>query len=75
MQDIPDFVTELSNVTEENKNEITQSPVTVLTIVEILVKVANVSQNIIINQLVMEVCTLQWVCTKDIRQIEAKTFF
>ncbi|XP_026111237.1 adhesion G protein-coupled receptor F4-like [Carassius auratus] len=54
VEDIPEFVTELSNVTEKNENEITQSPVTVLTIVEILLKVANISQNILINQRVME---------------------
>lgn len=56
VQDIPAFVAELSNATEKNDKEITQSPVTVQTIVGILVKVADVSQNIIINQPVMEVC-------------------
>ncbi|XP_016149251.1 adhesion G protein-coupled receptor F4-like [Sinocyclocheilus grahami] len=54
VQDIPEFVAALSNATEQNNDEIAQSPVTVLTIVEILIKVANISQKIIINQLVME---------------------
>ncbi|XP_058611010.1 adhesion G-protein coupled receptor F1-like isoform X2 [Onychostoma macrolepis] len=54
VQDIPVFVAELSNATEKNDKEITQSSVTVQTIVGILVKVADVSQNITINQPVME---------------------
>ncbi|KAF4100002.1 hypothetical protein G5714_020128 [Onychostoma macrolepis] len=53
-QDIPVFVAELSNATEKNDKEITQSSVTVQTIVGILKKVADVSQNITINQPVME---------------------
>ncbi len=66
---------ELSVATQNNTEEITQSPVTVQTIVEILLRVADVSQNIIINQPVMGVCTLQYVCTKDIRHIVANQNF
>lgn len=59
VQDIPVFVAQLSTATENNTQEITQSSANVQTIVEILVKVADLSQNIIINKPVMEVCTLQ----------------
>uniref|UniRef100_A0A8C2DYN7 Adhesion G protein-coupled receptor F5 n=1 Tax=Cyprinus carpio TaxID=7962 RepID=A0A8C2DYN7_CYPCA len=58
VQDIPVFVAQLSTATENNTQAITQSSANVQTIVEILVKVADVSQNIIINKPVMEVCTL-----------------
>lgn len=61
MQDIPVFVAQLSTATENNTQVITQSAVTVQTIVGILVKVSGVSQNIIINQPVMEVCSIQCV--------------
>ncbi|XP_059368459.1 adhesion G protein-coupled receptor F5-like [Carassius carassius] len=54
VQDIPVFVAQLSTATENNTQVITQSAVTVQTIVGILVKVSGVSQNIIINQPVME---------------------
>ncbi|XP_052443146.1 fibrillin-1 isoform X12 [Carassius gibelio] len=54
VQDIPEFVAQLSTATENNTQVITQSAVTVQTIVGILVKVSGVSQNIIINQPVME---------------------
>ncbi|XP_073688802.1 adhesion G-protein coupled receptor F1-like, partial [Garra rufa] len=52
--EIPDVVADLSTATQNNTQEITQSAVTVQTIVEILVKVADVSQKIIISQPVME---------------------
>ncbi len=55
---------ELSVATKNNTKEITQSSVTVKTIVEILLRVADVSQKIRINQPVMGVCTLQYVGTK-----------
>ncbi len=61
MQDIPVFVAQLSNATEKNDKEITQSPATVQSIVAILLKVSNVSQTINISQPIMEVCTLQCV--------------
>ncbi|KTF74438.1 hypothetical protein cypCar_00048534, partial [Cyprinus carpio] len=54
VQDIPVFVAQLSTATENNTQAITQSSANVQTIVEILVKVADVSQNIIINKPVME---------------------
>ncbi|KAK2884034.1 hypothetical protein Q8A67_017671 [Cirrhinus molitorella] len=54
VQDIPLFVAELSTATENNIQEITQSSVTVQTIVKILAKVADVSQTIIISQHVIE---------------------
>ncbi|XP_067273924.1 adhesion G protein-coupled receptor F5-like [Pseudorasbora parva] len=52
-QDIPAVVAELSTATKNNTNEITQSPVTVQTIVGILVKIADTSKNIIISEPVM----------------------
>ncbi len=61
MQDIPVFVAQLSNATENNDEEITQSPATVQSIVGVLLKVSDVSKNVFINQPVMEVCTLQCV--------------
>ncbi len=64
VQDIPVFVALLSNATEKNDKEITKSPLTVQTIVGILVKVADVSQNIIINQPVMEVCITLCLCVQ-----------
>ncbi len=66
---------ELSNVTEMNDNEITQSTLTVQTIVGILVRIADVSQNIVLNKTVMEVCTIHCVSTKDISQIVANQNF
>ncbi|XP_067273076.1 uncharacterized protein [Pseudorasbora parva] len=51
--DIPEVVAELSNATKNNTNEITQSPVTVQTIVGILVKIADTSKTININEPVM----------------------
>ncbi|XP_067273929.1 adhesion G-protein coupled receptor F1-like [Pseudorasbora parva] len=53
-QDIPAVVAELSTATKNNTNEITQSPVTVQTIVGILVKIADTSKTIIINEPVMK---------------------
>lgn len=67
VQDIPVFVAQLSTATENNTQAITQSSANVQTIVEILVKVADVSQNIIINKPVMEVCTLQCVSTCTVK--------
>ncbi|XP_050995324.1 uncharacterized protein LOC127183362 isoform X3 [Labeo rohita] len=54
VKDIPVFVSQLSTATVNNTQEITASPVTVQTIVEILVKVSDVSKAIIISQPVME---------------------
>ncbi|XP_043074543.1 adhesion G protein-coupled receptor F5-like [Puntigrus tetrazona] len=54
VQDIPVFMADLSTATQNNTQEITQSTVTVQTIVEILAKVAAVSQNVIINLPVMK---------------------
>uniref|UniRef100_A0A8C1P6B5 Uncharacterized protein n=1 Tax=Cyprinus carpio TaxID=7962 RepID=A0A8C1P6B5_CYPCA len=53
---IPAFVSNLSNVTVQNNQIITQSPLTVQTIVEILVNIASILQNIIIDKAVMVVC-------------------
>ncbi|KAK2884033.1 hypothetical protein Q8A67_017670 [Cirrhinus molitorella] len=51
--EIPNVVAELSTAAKNNTEEIIQSSVTVQTIVGILVKVADVSQKIIISQPVM----------------------
>lgn len=56
VQDVSVFVARLSNATVQHHQEITQSPVTVRTIVGILVHIAEISQNITINKPVMEVC-------------------
>uniref|UniRef100_A0A8C1WVB4 Uncharacterized protein n=1 Tax=Cyprinus carpio TaxID=7962 RepID=A0A8C1WVB4_CYPCA len=52
---IPAFVSNLSNVTVQNNQIITQSPLTVQTIVEILVNIASILKNIIIDKAVMVV--------------------
>ncbi|ROI89226.1 Adhesion G protein-coupled receptor F5 [Anabarilius grahami] len=52
--DVSVFVARLSNATVQHNQEITQSPVTVRTIVGILVHIADISQNITINKPVME---------------------
>ncbi|KAK7133722.1 hypothetical protein R3I94_015548 [Phoxinus phoxinus] len=52
--DIPLVVAELSNATADNKEVITQSPVTVQTIVGILIRISDTAQTIIINKPVME---------------------
>ncbi|CAM4572087.1 unnamed protein product [Leuciscus chuanchicus] len=54
VQDVPVFVAQLSNATHHHNQEITQSPVTVQTIVGILVHIADISQNTTINKPVME---------------------
>ncbi|XP_051951493.1 adhesion G protein-coupled receptor F5-like [Xyrauchen texanus] len=54
VDDIPVFLADLSNATEQNINQITQSTVTVQTIVDMLSKIADISQNITISQPVME---------------------
>ncbi len=61
VKDIPVFMTNLSIATENNVEEITQSPASVQSIVGILLKVSDVSKNVFINQPVMKVCTLQCV--------------
>ncbi|XP_067239230.1 adhesion G protein-coupled receptor F4-like isoform X1 [Chanodichthys erythropterus] len=53
-QDIPVVVAQLSTATVQNNQEITQSSVTVQTIVEILVKIAGTAQTIIIDAPVMK---------------------
>ncbi|XP_048063226.1 adhesion G protein-coupled receptor F5-like isoform X2 [Megalobrama amblycephala] len=53
-QDIPKVVAQLSTATVQNNQEITQSSVTVQTIVEILVKIAGTAQTIIIDESVMK---------------------
>ncbi len=62
MEQIPEFVAQLSSVTVQNNQIITQSPLTVQTIVEILVNIASILQNIIIDKAVMEVCILHFLC-------------
>lgn len=61
MEQIPDFVAQLSDATEQNNQEITQSPVTVQTIVQILSQIAKISENIPIRQIVIEVCKFKFV--------------
>ncbi|XP_051730510.1 adhesion G protein-coupled receptor F5-like isoform X2 [Ctenopharyngodon idella] len=53
-EDVPVVVAQLSTATAENTLKITQCPVTVQTIVEILVKIADTAQTIIINEPVMK---------------------
>jgi len=57
-QEIPEVISQLSTATVDNKDEITQSPVTVEKIVDILVRIADVSKSIVISEPVMKVCTL-----------------
>ncbi|XP_051951240.1 uncharacterized protein LOC127621606 isoform X5 [Xyrauchen texanus] len=52
--EIPGFISLLSNAAEQNIDNITQSAATVSTIVEILFKVADLSQTISIDKPVME---------------------
>ncbi|XP_051581288.1 adhesion G protein-coupled receptor F5-like [Myxocyprinus asiaticus] len=52
--EIPVFVSQLSNAAEQNIDNITQSVATVSTIVEILSKIADLSQTIFIDKPVME---------------------
>ncbi|XP_051731607.1 adhesion G protein-coupled receptor F4 [Ctenopharyngodon idella] len=52
--EIPQFMAELSSATAQNNVNITQSPATVRTIVDILFKIADLSQATLINSIVME---------------------
>nr|XP_055042508.1 adhesion G protein-coupled receptor F5-like isoform X1 [Misgurnus anguillicaudatus] len=54
VEEIPVFMADLSNATEQNHIEITQSADTVQTIVDILYKIASISHTITISQPVME---------------------
>lgn len=54
--EIPEFMANLSSVTAQNSINITQSSATVQAIVDILFKIANLSQTTVINKPVMEVC-------------------
>ncbi|XP_073667584.1 adhesion G-protein coupled receptor F1-like [Paramisgurnus dabryanus] len=54
VEDIPEFLEELSNKTYKYKKDIVESAATIQTIVEILTIVANISQNITINKPVIE---------------------
>ncbi|XP_051500539.1 uncharacterized protein LOC127409770 isoform X3 [Myxocyprinus asiaticus] len=54
VEDIPVFLANLSDATVQNINEITQSTETVKTIVDMLSKIADISQNITINKPVMK---------------------
>ncbi|XP_065124457.1 adhesion G-protein coupled receptor F1-like [Paramisgurnus dabryanus] len=54
LDEIPAFMSNLSNAAKENNIEITQSAATVQKIVEILYKIASISQTIAISQTVME---------------------
>ncbi|XP_066533872.1 adhesion G protein-coupled receptor F4-like isoform X2 [Hoplias malabaricus] len=51
--DIPQFVANLSSVATSNAPVIIDSPSTVLTIVDLVTTIANVSQSLIINQTIM----------------------
>ncbi|XP_039548860.1 adhesion G protein-coupled receptor F5-like [Pimephales promelas] len=53
-QEIPEVISQLSTATVDNKDEITQSSVTVEKIVDILVRIAEVSQSIVIGEPVMK---------------------
>ncbi|XDV41532.1 hypothetical protein PO909_010392, partial [Leuciscus waleckii] len=53
-QDIPAVINDLSAATDGNKEEITKSPTTVQKIVDILVKIADISQSILIDLPVMK---------------------
>ncbi|XP_056125058.1 adhesion G protein-coupled receptor F5-like isoform X2 [Rhinichthys klamathensis goyatoka] len=53
-KDIPLVVADLKKATADNPEEITQSPVTVQTIVGILIRISDTAQTIIINKPVME---------------------
>lgn len=55
-EQIPDFVSILSKTAEQNNVQITQSAATLQTIVDILFKIANVSQTITIDEPVIKVC-------------------
>ncbi|XP_067239663.1 adhesion G protein-coupled receptor F4-like [Chanodichthys erythropterus] len=52
--EIPGFMANLSSATSQNNVNITQSPATVQTIVDILFKIADLSQATLINSIVME---------------------
>ncbi len=52
------FMANLNNATSENNINITQSAATVQAIVDILSKIANLSQSVFINKPVMKVCIL-----------------
>ncbi|XP_067273079.1 adhesion G protein-coupled receptor F4-like [Pseudorasbora parva] len=54
VEEIPDFMAALSNATSQNNVNITQSPATVQAIVDILFKIADLSQATLINSIVME---------------------
>ncbi|XP_048063232.1 adhesion G protein-coupled receptor F4-like isoform X2 [Megalobrama amblycephala] len=54
VDDIPEFMANLSSATSQNNVNITQSPATVQAIVDILFKIANLSQDTVINKPVME---------------------
>nr|XP_017208207.1 adhesion G-protein coupled receptor F1 [Danio rerio] len=54
VEQIPEFMAQLCIATMNNSQQITDSPLTVQTTVEILVIIASVSQNIIISESVME---------------------
>ncbi len=58
VEEIPVFMDNLSTATSENNINITQSAATVQAIVDILSKIANLSQSVFINKPVMEVCIL-----------------
>lgn len=55
VEQIPAFVANLSNTAVNLTTEISQSAATVQTIVEMLVKVADISQNVTIDENVMKV--------------------
>uniref|UniRef100_A0A8C1ACP4 Adhesion G protein-coupled receptor F8 n=1 Tax=Cyprinus carpio carpio TaxID=630221 RepID=A0A8C1ACP4_CYPCA len=58
VEEIPVFMANLSNATEQHNINITQSPATVQAIVDILSTIANLSKSVFINKPVMEVCIL-----------------
>lgn len=58
MEGIKGFMANLSIATSENNINITQSAATVQAIVDILSKIANLSQSVFINKPVMKVCIL-----------------
>uniref|UniRef100_A0A671PHM4 Uncharacterized protein n=1 Tax=Sinocyclocheilus anshuiensis TaxID=1608454 RepID=A0A671PHM4_9TELE len=64
VEEIPGFMADLSIATSENNINITQSAATVQAIVDILFKIADLSQTIVIKKIVMEVCIFTFKLVK-----------
>uniref|UniRef100_A0A672NCZ9 Uncharacterized protein n=1 Tax=Sinocyclocheilus grahami TaxID=75366 RepID=A0A672NCZ9_SINGR len=64
VEEIPGFMANLSIATSDNTINITQSAATVQAIVDILFKIADLSQTIVIKKIVMEVCIFTFKLVK-----------